>query len=280
MSLSKEVLKYAKIIELQSKTKANVIKSGSFLSFFKGEGLDFREVREYVYGDDIRRIDWNVSARTGSPHIKTFNEDLNISNVVMVDISSSMDFGSGDLSKLEWAIEITSLLLLVASILKNTIYLLAYNKDVELFLPISDNTSHIIRAISKLKESCKKIQHIHEPQIGLDQACFYIEKAVQKRGLLFIISDFLNINNDLSLRRLRNRFKVQPICLYDSLEREAFSNSHSSVLIRDQEKSSFGLINMHTKPKHMFHMPSHGLSFCTNTLSIKKFVDSINQRMN
>ena len=148
--ITREYLKKIRRLEIRTNRLARNLLSGSYHSAFKGRGLDFEEVREYQPGDEIRTIDWNVTARTGIPHIKKFREERELSIVLMVDVSASDRLGSGPQSNKELAAEVASVFAFSALRNNDLVGLLLYTDQVELFLPPRKGRSHIFRLIREI----------------------------------------------------------------------------------------------------------------------------------
>ena len=203
--IAPHILHLARLLELNARKRLGMFFSGSYLSSFQGEGLDFREVREYADGDEARHINWNVTARYGTPFIKTFNEDRNIHLIIAADISSSMDFGSGEKTKLEILLEITSLLLLLAANKRFKSSFIAFSDTINLYLPLRQGRAQTLQILSLLLEKIGATEAQNEPtakrgvlrdqprRTDLDLVCDFIEKTTRKKGVLFILSDFLGI---------------------------------------------------------------------------------------
>jgi len=193
--LTKEILKKVRQIEVRTNRLVNDSLAGSYHSVFKGRGMNFDEVREYVPGDDIRTIDWNVTARTGIPHIKKFTEERELTIMLMIDISSSGDFGSGSASKREIMAEIGSVLAFSAVRNNDKVGLILFTDFVELYIPPKKGRSHILRVIREIL--------YYEPQgsrtelrVPLD----FINQVAKRRCVAFLISDFClpgDFNNEL-----------------------------------------------------------------------------------
>ena len=184
--IPKEILKKVRHIEIRTKRLVNDLFSGEYHSTFKGQGMEFEEVREYQPGDDIRLIDWNVTARTGFPHVKKFREERELSIVLLVDASSSGRFGTRDRFKSEVAAELGALLAFSAIKNNDKVGLIIYTDRIEKFVPPKKGQSHVLRLIREII--------FFEPEgVGTDTglALEYLSKVIKRRSVVFLISDFL-----------------------------------------------------------------------------------------
>ena len=183
--ISKEILKKVRQVEVRTSRLVNDTLAGNYHSVFKGRGMNFDEVREYVPGDDIRAIDWNVTARTGIPHIKKFTEERELTIMLIIDISSSGEFGSGATSKREMMAELGSILAFSARRNNDRVGLILFTDFVELYIPPKKGRSHILRVIREIL--------FFQPQgtktdllIPLD----FINRVAKRRCVTFLLSDF------------------------------------------------------------------------------------------
>lgn len=182
----KELLKKVRKIELRTRGMVRESFGGEYHSCFKGEGIDFEDFREYQPGDEVRAIDWNVTARMGVPFIKNFVEERELTVYICVDVSASGDFGSVDLSKRELMAEVAALMAFSAMQNKDKVGLILFTDDIELYLPPKKGVGHALRLI-------REILH-HEPVgkgTSLKAPCDLLKNAVRKRSLVMVLSDFL-----------------------------------------------------------------------------------------
>lgn len=182
----KEILKKIKRLELRTRRLVDSSFAGAYHSVFKGRGMNFEEVREYVPGDEIRTIDWNVTARTNVPHVKKFTEERELTVMLLVDVSASGNFGSVRLSKRELAAEVASILAFSAIQNNDKVGLLLFTDRVELFIAPKKGRQHILRLIRDML--------YFEPAgrgTDLSQALEYLNRVVVRRAVAFVISDFL-----------------------------------------------------------------------------------------
>ncbi len=183
--LTREILKKVRQIEVRTSRLVNDSLAGSYQSVFKGRGMNFDEVREYVPGDDIRTIDWNVTARTGVPHIKKFTEERELTIMLMIDISGSGDFGSRDRSKRELMAEVGSVLAFSAVRNNDKVGLTLFTDSIELHIPPQKGRGHILRIIREIL--------FFQPQgkkTDLKAALDFTNKVIKRKCVAFLISDF------------------------------------------------------------------------------------------
>ncbi|MCP3891212.1 MAG: DUF58 domain-containing protein [Desulfobulbaceae bacterium] len=202
--LTREILKKVRQIEVRTNRLVNDSLAGSYQSVFKGRGMNFDEVREYVPGDDIRTIDWNVTARTGIPHIKKFTEERELTIMLMIDISGSGEFGSASSSKRELMAELGSVLAFSAVKNNDKVGLVLFTDFVELYIPPKKGRSHILRIIREIlyfKPKGKKT----DIKVVLD----FTNRVIKRKCVAFLISDFcLPGNFDQELHELQPKLQV------------------------------------------------------------------------
>ncbi|TFB13096.1 DUF58 domain-containing protein [Candidatus Marinimicrobia bacterium MT.SAG.4] len=211
--LPKEVLENVRRLEIGTKGLVNEIFSGEYHTVFKGRGMEFAEVREYVPGDDIRLIDWNVSARTGSPFIKVFSEERELSMMLVVDMSRSGTFGSSYRMKDEVAIEICALLAFSAMKNNDKVGLLIFTDRVEKFIPPRKGRQHVLRILREIV--------YHEPEnkgTDMNSALEYLLRVIRRNSVVFILSDFMDDGFQKSLRVVSSKHDVIAIKVTDKLE--------------------------------------------------------------
>ena len=184
--LPKEVIKNIRRIEIKTKRLVNDLFSGEYHSTFKGQGMEFEEVRQYEAGDDVRLIDWNVTARTGYPHIKKFKEERELSVVFLVDASSSGRFGTRGRFKSEMAAELTALLAFSAIKNNDKVGLIIFTDDIELFVPPKKGRAHVLRLI-------REVLYFKPSGIGTNiaGALEYFSRVIKRKSVVFLISDFM-----------------------------------------------------------------------------------------
>lgn len=213
--LSKEVFKTVSRIELSVKGKLDTVMTGAYHSSFKGNGMEFSEVREYVPGDDVRSIDWNVTARTGTPYVKKFVEERELSMLLMVDASSSSEFGSGSQMKGEAMAALTALLAFAAIKNNDKVGLLIFTDQVELFIPPAKGRKHVLRLVREILYF-KPEHHGTNLQAALE----YAGKILSRRSVVVVMSDFLDSGFDNAFKVLRKRHDVLAVAVNDVRETE------------------------------------------------------------
>jgi uncharacterized protein (DUF58 family) len=184
--IPREILKKVRRIEISTRGLVNEVFSGEYHSVFKGRGMTFSEVREYQYGDDIRSIDWNVTARTGSPFVKIYEEERELTVMLVVDVSASGNFGSRERLKGELAVELSAVLAFSAIKNNDKIGLIIFSDRIEKFVPPRKGRRHVLRVLRELL--------YHKPQgrgTEIGEALEYLSKVVSRRAVVFLVSDFL-----------------------------------------------------------------------------------------
>ncbi|MCK9589697.1 MAG: DUF58 domain-containing protein [Terrimicrobiaceae bacterium] len=204
----KEILKKIRRLELRTRRLVNAGFSGQYHSVFKGRGMNFEEVREYAAGDEIRSIDWNVTARMNAPYVKKFTEERELTVMLVVDVSASGTFGSVELSKRELAAEVASILAFSAINNNDKVGLLLFSDDVELFIPPKKGRLHTLRLIREML--------YFEPAgrgTNLAGALDYLNRVINRRAVLFLISDFLapDFSKALTVSSRRHDVVAMPV---------------------------------------------------------------------
>ncbi len=210
-----ELIKKVRRIEIKTRGLSKHIFSGEYHSAFKGRGMSFSEVREYQYGDDVRNIDWNVTARTGEPYVKIFEEERELTVMLLVDVSRSAFFGTRRQYKEELATEICAVLAFSAIQNNDKVGVLFFSDRIERFIPPRKGRQHILRIIRELIT--------FEPQgqgTDIGQALRYFNNLVKKRSICFLVSDFLTDGYADALRIVGRKHDLVGIHLYDPLELE------------------------------------------------------------
>lgn len=213
--ISKEVLKKIRKLEIQTKGIVNTLFGGEYQSAFKGRGMEFSEVRAYTYGDDIRQIDWNVTARTGDPFIKVFEEEREQTLMLCVDISKSGTFGSQDQSKMNLAIEICAVLAFSAIKNSDKVGLVLFSDQIEKVVPPKKGRTHVLRLIRELYTT-------QPSSTGTDigGALSYINRLLDRRSIVVLASDFQDSSFDKELRITNQKHDLVSIIIKDEMESE------------------------------------------------------------
>ena len=210
-----EILKKVRSIEIKTKKISNNIFSGSYNSAFKGRGMIFSEVRKYVPGDDIRDIDWNVTAKLSEPHVKIFEEERDLNMMLLLDISGSNFFGSkGDFKK-DKIIELCAVLSFSAIKNNDKVGVILFTDKVELFIPPKKGKKHVLRIIRELI----KFEPIQR-KTDINASLIFLNNILNKKSIVFILSDFFDNNYHKSLNILSRKHDVIGLRIYDSFEKD------------------------------------------------------------
>lgn len=213
--IPKEILKKIRKLEIQTKGIVNTLFGGEYQSAFKGRGMEFSEVRAYTYGDDIRQIDWNVTARTGDPFIKIFEEEREQTLMLCIDISQSGTFGSQSQSKMDLAIELCAVLAFSAIKNSDKVGLVLFSDHIEKVVPPKKGRTHVLRLIREL--------YTTKPTgTGTDiaDALSYINRLLDRRAIVVLASDFQDNNFEKQLRITNQKHDLVSIIINDELEDE------------------------------------------------------------
>ncbi|HCY76395.1 MAG TPA: DUF58 domain-containing protein [Ignavibacteriales bacterium] len=213
--LTKELLKQVRQIEIRTKGLVNQVFSGEYHSVFKGRGMEFSEVREYQFGDDIRNIDWNVTARFGHPYIKVFEEERELTVMLMVDLSGSLMFGSVAKTKQRIAAELSAILAFSALKNNDKVGLILFTDKIEKFVPPRKGRKHVLRIIREVLS--------FEPEgktTNIKGALEFMNNAIKKKSIAFLISDFLDEGYEKILRIVGRKHDLIGIVLDDRREKE------------------------------------------------------------
>ena len=210
---AQELLKKVRRIEIKTKGISKHLLSGEYHSAFKGKGMSFSEVRAYQFGDDVRNIDWNVTARTNDPFVKVFEEERELTVMLMIDISASSFFGSGAQNKRALITEIAAVLSFSAIQNNDKVGVIFFSSQIERFIPPKKGKQHILMIIRELIN----IQPVHKGT-NIAVALEYFNNLVKKRSISFLISDFIAEPFEIPLRIAKKRHDVIGIHVYDKLE--------------------------------------------------------------
>jgi uncharacterized protein (DUF58 family) len=213
--ISKEVLKKIKKLEIQTKGLVNTLFGGEYQSAFKGRGMAFSEVRAYNYGDDIRQIDWNVTARTGDPFIKIFEEEREQTLMLCVDISASGIFGSNVQRKMDIAIEISAVLAFSAINNGDKVGLVLFSDQIEKVVPPKKGRTHVLRLIKEL--------YTTQPTgsgTRIADALSYVNRLLDRRAIVVLASDFQDSDFEKQLKITNQKHDLVSIVIHDPFEDE------------------------------------------------------------
>lgn len=234
--IPREILRKVRRIEIATRGLVNEVFSGEYHSVFKGRGMNFAEVREYQYGDDIRSIDWNVTARTGSPYVKLFQEERELTVMLVVDVSGSGEFGTNARMKGEIAVEICALLAFSAIKNNDKVGLIIFSDRIEKFVPPRKGRRHVLRVLRELlyfKPEGRKTD--------IAAALEYLAHVVRRRAVVFLVSDFIAEGYEKALAVAGRRHDVVAIRMED--RREADLPGIGYVAFEDAESGQRLLVN-------------------------------------
>jgi uncharacterized protein (DUF58 family) len=268
--LPAEIAQAVKRIQFVTGRQVADVMAGAYLSVFKGRGMEFDEVRPYVPGDDVRAIDWNVTARTGEPHIKRFVEERELTVMLLVDVSASQDFGSGRRSKLEAAVELSALLALSAVENGDKVGMLLFHSGADLYIPPRKGGKHALRIVREVlargqgagegpakrellprfvRQWFKKFQDVRkaEPRrsTSISAALEFCRQVLPRRAVLFLVSDFLDDNYIQVLRHANRKHDVVGALITDP--REAEMPPAGLVTLEDAETGATRLVDTRSK---------------------------------
>ncbi len=213
--IPREILKEVRRIEISTRGLVNEVFSGEYHSVFKGRGMSFAEVREYQYGDDVRNIDWNVTARTGAPFVKIYEEERELTVMLLVDVSASGNFGTKRRVKAEVGVEICALLAFSAIKNNDKVGLIIFSDHVEKFVPPRKGRRHVLRVLRELL--------YHEPTgrgTDIREALEFLTHVQRKRAVTFLVSDFRAAGFEKALAVAGRRHDLVAVRLADAREEE------------------------------------------------------------
>ncbi len=235
-----ELLKKVRKIEIKTRRLSRNLFAGEYHSAFKGKGMTFSEVREYQYGDSIRNIDWNVTARFNHPFIKVFEEERELTVILMIDVSNSKIFGTRLQSKDELITELAALLSFSAIQNNDKIGVIFFSDQVEKFIPPKKGRSHILRIIRELIEFKPE-----NKQTNLSEALRFLSNAIRKKCTTFIISDFIDSGYDEALQIAARKHDVIALKVYDQRERDL--PNVGLIKLKDAETGQFQWVDTSSK---------------------------------
>ncbi len=241
---TKEILKKVRKIEIKTRRLSDHIFSGEYHTSFKGRGMTFSEVRQYQYGDDVRAIDWNVTARYNEPYVKVFEEERELTMMLMVDCSGSESFGSKNQFKNEIVTEIAATLAFSSTQNNDKVGLILFSDEIELFIPPKKGKSHVLRIIRELIEFKPKSK-----KTDLAQALKFLSGVMKKKAIVFLISDFMVKEYEHTLKIASKKHDVSGIRVYDPRE-ETIPNL-GMVNMLDAETGESFLVDTNSKSVRM-----------------------------
>ena len=214
MEQTKEIIKRVKKLEITTRQLVDGLITGNYHSVFKGQGIEFSESREYRIGDDIRSIDWKVTARFNHPYIKEFIEERDLHVYFALDVSGSSSFGN-NISKRKKALEIVASLMFAALKNNDNVGVFLFTDNIELFIPARKGRKHVLKTISKIVGF--KSQSMNT---NLSSSLEYISKVIHKRSIVFVVSDFFDDDFQHPLKLLKNKHDVIALRVIDKREQE------------------------------------------------------------
>lgn len=237
---TKELLKKVRKIEIKTRRLSDHIFGGEYHSTFKGRGMTFSEVRQYQFGDDVRSIDWNVTARYNEPYIKVFEEERELTMMLLVDVSGSELFGTTNQFKNEIVTEISATLAFSALQNNDKVGLILFSDEVELFIPPKKGKTHVLRIIRELLEFKP-----NSNKTNIGEALKYLTNVMKKKAIVFVLSDFIANDYERTLKITGNKHDVTGIRVYD--EREESIPNLGMVQMMDAESGKLKLVNTQSK---------------------------------
>lgn len=237
---TKELLKKVRKIEIKTRRLSDHIFGGEYHSTFKGRGMTFSEVRQYQFGDDVRNIDWNVTARYNEPFVKVFEEERELTMMLLVDISGSEFFGTEAQFKNEIITEIAATLAFSATQNNDKIGLILFSDEIELYIPPKKGRSHVLRIIRELIEFEPKSK-----KTDFAEALKFLSNVMKKKAIVFVLSDFISDDYQQTLKIASGRHDVTGIRVYDKHE-ETIPNL-GVVQMQDEETGELMLVNTASK---------------------------------
>ena len=237
---TKELLKKVRKIEIKTRRLSDHIFGGEYHSTFKGRGMTFSEVRQYQFGDDVRSIDWNVTARYNEPFVKVFEEERELTMMLMVDISGSELFGTVNQFKKSVITEISATLAFSALQNNDKVGLILFSDEVELFIPPKKGKTHVLRIIRELLEFSPKSK-----KTDISEALKYMSNVMKKKAIVFVLSDFIAEDYERTVKIIGNKHDVTGIRVYDPKEEKMMNLG--MVQMEDAETGATHLINTQSK---------------------------------
>ena len=260
---SKELLKKVRQIEIKSRRLSDNLFGGEYLSTFKGRGMTFSEVRKYEFGDDIRSIDWNVTARYNEPFIKVFEEERELTLMLLIDVSGSKNFATRNKLKKEIVTEIAATLAFSALKNNDKVGAILFTDTVELFIPPNKGKRHILRIIRELLEFKPK-----SSKTSIDSSLKFLLSVIQKKAIVFVISDFIDNEYDKTLKLAAKKYDLTGIRIFDTMETKI--PKLGMVPMIDAESNEFVWVDTSSRKIRENYLSNYNLS-------IKKFESLFNK---
>lgn len=237
---TKELLKKVRKIEIKTRRLSDHIFGGEYHSSFKGRGMTFSEVRQYQFGDDVRAIDWNVTARYNEPYIKVFEEERELTMMLMVDVSGSESFGTTNQFKKDTLTEIAATLAFSATQNNDKVGLILFSDGIELFIPPKKGKSHVLRIIRELLEFSPKSK-----KTDIAAAFKFLSNVMKKKAIVFMLSDFMDDDYEKTLKIVGRKHDITGVRVYDKHDQEI--PNLGMVPMIDAETGKVQLVNTASK---------------------------------
>jgi len=242
-----ELFEYIKKLNIKIKFLSTDIFAGEYASAFKGRGIEFEEVREYIVGDDIKSIDWNTTAKTGRLHTKVFREERELTSIILLDTSTSMNFGSKWVFKSDLATEIAALFSYTAIKNNDKVGLILFDKEVHTYILPKKGRNHIWHIIKTMVNNKN-----HNKKTDINEALKFLSNTIKKKSIAFVISDFITNKDFLtSFKSLKKNFDFVPIIITDPFEERLNLSKKFILSFKDceSENSYKGYINFENNMK-------------------------------
>ncbi len=244
---TKELLKKVRKIEIKTRRLSDHVFGGEYHSTFKGRGMTFSEVRQYQFGDDVRSIDWNVTARYNEPFVKVFEEERELTLMLVADVSGSEYFGTDNQFKNEIVTEISATLAFSAMQNNDKIGLILFSDEIELYIPPKKGKSHVLRIIRELLEFKPKSR-----KTDIAMALKFLSNVMKKKAIVFVLSDFITDGYKDTLKIASSRHDITGIRIYDRREEEM--PNLGMVNMQDEETGEQMLVNTGSKAvRNQYH---------------------------
>jgi uncharacterized protein (DUF58 family) len=270
---TRELLKKVRQLEIRTRGLVNQVFSGEYHSVFKGRGMEFSEVREYQYGDDMRMIDWNVTARLNHPFVKIFEEERELTVMLVVDMSGSQFFGSQSALKRDIALELSAILAFSAMKNNDKVGLILFTDRIEKFVPPRKGRGHVLRIVRELLS--------FEPtrsSTSIRTALEFLNNVQKKRGIVFVISDFMDRDYEAALRIAGRKHDLIGVVLQDPRESEL--PNIGLVNLRDAETGAVRLIDTtDARVRSIYRHTNQKMHEARQSLFIKSRLDDIKVRL-
>lgn len=271
--LPSELMQQIRRIQIRTSRMVNDVLAGQYESVFKGQGMEFKEVREYVPGDDVRAIDWNVTARTGHPHVKVLAEEREMTVMLLVDASGSGRFGSSARFKNEVAAELCAVLAFSAIHNNDKVGLIVFTDRIELFVPPKKGRQHVLRVIREVL--------FFEPKgtgTNIPEALHYLNGVVKRRAVVFLVSDFMEENYETPLRIANKRYDVIAVAITDPREEEL--PNVGLLCVRDTETGRETLVDTSDpEVRRQYGLAARGRADRRNNIFRRTAVDAMHVRV-